>query len=79
MEFVELTKTDGARQQRIFVRRESVVWIQSAAEDALPAPDDATPSGSGSILHFSGAPGHTVTVVEAMRDVMALLDRPAEG
>ena len=74
MQYVRLTQTDGAKQQEIFVRRDSVFWVQGAAPTAIPAPDGAEPSGSGAILHFEGGPGHTVTVIESVADVVHELE-----
>jgi len=74
MDYVRLTKTDGVKQQEIFIRRKSVFWVQGASEAALPTPDRTDSSGSGTILHFAGGPGHTVTVVESVSEVMRLLE-----
>jgi hypothetical protein len=70
MSLVKLTKTDGAKQQTVFVRPESVAWIQSASSASVPTPAEAQPTGSGSILHFVGGPGHTITVVETLEEVI---------
>ena len=74
MQYIRLTKTDGAKQQEIFVRSDSVLWVQGAAPMAIPTPDGAEPSGSGAILHLAGGAGHTVTVVESVTDVIHKLE-----
>lgn len=74
MHYIRLTKTDGARQQDIFVRRDSVFWVQGTSEAAMPAPDDAETTGGGAILHFAGGPGHTVTVAESVANVVQMLE-----
>jgi len=80
MQYIRLTKTDGAKQQPIFVRRESVFWVQGAAPKALPTPVETEPAGSGAILHFMGGPGHTITVIESAADVVRKLeDEAPEG
>jgi len=79
VQYLRLTKTDGAKQQQIFVRPDSILWLQGAAPTALPTPEDAELSGSGAILQLAGGQGHAITVTEPVEAVVRMLEGETQG